>query len=443
MSSIREGKRLKKVRNAKNRSTPMVRAGLDKQDIEAYLSDVQDTYVEEWEPLLGNGLTFRTVHLPMEKKHAQAMVAAYEQYKKLTDASSQFEAMYGQLCKDPLFAAMERELQDKMDACMKDWGCEKVFVKGSSRSAKDAVNLIPTMSIDFESRCIAAAGRAGAGSDCKCSLNDGVVALLGAGKDAMGSPSARYFLRLFVRSERIYQDMTLALGRPEFKSGWAIREWCDVDIGMEFRGFVCKRELCALSQYDYLVTIDRLLDCKSRERIVSMVQDFYAKSVAPKLHQKGSKFESYVVDFAVDVKGRCWVIELNPFQESTDGALFSWARESKLLKERPFTFRFQDKPQNAKVALSIEWRKLLERTLERVNSAVTVRKLLQDTKTEAYDKDIEAALGVTNLDRCSTLPLLRRSRDDVIEMLRKVGFKSGHVVRFLRDWDRLKAGLLN
>jgi len=38
------------------------------------------------------------------------------------------------------------------------------------------------------------------------SVNDAVVAILGAGKDAMASASARYFLRLFVRSERIYQE---------------------------------------------------------------------------------------------------------------------------------------------------------------------------------------------------------------------------------------------
>jgi len=40
--------------------------------------------------------------------------------------------------------------------------------------------------------------------------NRAVTALLGAGKDSMASDSAEYFLKLFLRSERIYQDLTLA-----------------------------------------------------------------------------------------------------------------------------------------------------------------------------------------------------------------------------------------
>lgn len=130
-------------------------------------------------------------------------------------------------------------------------------------------------------------------------------ALLGAGKDTMASASARHFLRLFVRSERIYQDLTLAteqrggerrvrtsaskcVGQPTentnhqrrispkeqaglwraavggychptrahthtqeeagFAQGFAVREWVDIDIGSEFRAFVHNNRLNAMCQ---------------------------------------------------------------------------------------------------------------------------------------------------------------------------------------------------
>ena len=47
---------------------------------------------------------------------------------------------------------------------------------------------------------------------------------------------------------------------------------------------------------------------------------------------QGTKFTDYVADFAVDNEDRIWIIELNPFEPSTDGAMFSWHRESSILR---------------------------------------------------------------------------------------------------------------
>ncbi|GAB5355358.1 hypothetical protein AAMO2058_000199000 [Amorphochlora amoebiformis] len=363
LASLKKSKKLKKTKKVEDRSAPMLKGGLEKKDIENYLKDVQDTYVEEWEPLLtSQGLTFRTEYVPMEKKEAQAMVSAYEAWTKLPEAKEKFEGFFKELTNSKIFSNMILKLQAKIDTCLKKFKCDKVFVKGSSRSAKDSVIEVAEMRSDFTKRVIAARDK-----DKKTSLNDAVIALLGAGKDAMSGTDAKYFLKLFIRSERIYQDMTLALDRPEFKSGWAIREWSDIDIGMEFRGFVHERRFCALCQYDYLVKIDALQDKKTREKIVSIIQDFYKKSVAPALHGGKSKFKSYIADFAIDTKGKCWIIELNPFQESTDGAMFSWAREKKTLTSEPFEFRYQAKTQSAAVALSKAWRELVTSTLQTSN----------------------------------------------------------------------------
>mmetsp|Transcript_23468 Transcript_23468/g.41538 ORF Transcript_23468/g.41538 Transcript_23468/m.41538 type:complete len:224 (+) Transcript_23468:132-803(+) len=222
------------------------------------------------------------------------------------------------------------------------------------------------MKTDFRQRCENFKKKSKVGSLC---MNDAVVALLGAGKDAMSGTTADYFLRLFVRSERIYQDLTLALGLTAFKSGWAIREWVDIDIGMEFRGFIKDRKFCALCQYDYLVKIPELAkDSKNRDKINHKIQSFFKNSVAPALH-KQDDFSDYVADFAIDTTGKCWVIELNPFQESTDGAMFSWATEKEKLTQEPLEFRWQSVAQNAGVALSKVWRALLTEVLQDVNNS--------------------------------------------------------------------------
>lgn len=54
---------------------------------------------------------------------------------------------------------------------------------------------------------------------------------------------------MFSISERISQDMKLALAHPErFKEHFVIRKWVDLDPSLEFRGFVKNNKLNALSQ---------------------------------------------------------------------------------------------------------------------------------------------------------------------------------------------------
>mmetsp|Transcript_21307 Transcript_21307/g.42297 ORF Transcript_21307/g.42297 Transcript_21307/m.42297 type:complete len:198 (+) Transcript_21307:701-1294(+) len=195
--------------------------------------------------------------------------------------------------------------------------------------------------------------------------------MLGAGKDAMASDSAEYFLRLFLRSQRIYQDLTLATEyssseKTEFYQGFAVREWVDIDIGMEFRAFVCNNRFTQMCQYDYLVQVEMLLQDNSREQLKDQLIKFWEQQVHSTLSaDESNRFHSYVVDLAVDVNGNTWVIELNPFQESTDGAMFSWAKERDLLSQGPLEFRVQTVPQNAMVCLDKKWRKVLTEMLDK------------------------------------------------------------------------------
>ena len=100
----------------------------------------------------------------------------------------------------------------------------------------------------------------------------------------MASDSAEYFLRLFLRSQRIYQDLTLATEystseKTEFYQGFAVREWVDIDIGMEFRAFVCNNRFTQMCQYDYLVQGEMLLQDNSREQLKDQLIKFWEQQV--------------------------------------------------------------------------------------------------------------------------------------------------------------------
>jgi hypothetical protein len=120
--------------------------------------------------------------------------------------------------------------------------------------------------------------------------------------DALRVSKASEVLDMVFRSERIYQDMLLALQfRDRFHENFGVREFVDIDVDMEFRGFVHKGELTALSQYNYLIHSPRL--CADKDAIAQRILDFYQQTVKPKL--QAAKFEeNFIIDFAIGSRGQ-------------------------------------------------------------------------------------------------------------------------------------------
>eukprot|EP00051_Salpingoeca_urceolata_P001561 m.41977 g.41977 ORF g.41977 m.41977 type:complete len:181 (-) comp11506_c0_seq3:265-807(-) len=141
-----------------------------------------------------------------------------------------------------------------------------------------------------------------------------------------------------------------------FHENLVVREWVPMDVDMEFRGFVANGALNALSQYNHLAFFPRLAELSGS--IVARVREFFATEVR---HRLCDHFGSYVIDFgfSVDME-QIFVIELNPFLETTDGAMFSWNNERELLEHGPFEFRFREKVAHGAAALmQSDWRDLL------------------------------------------------------------------------------------
>ena len=386
--------RLRKPASFRDASSPNLTlgAGEDAAATATYQSTVLDINIESWYPLIREH-TFATEFLPFDPAVGALFIEAYESYeahlKRVCTGVLPAGAAY--TVPDGLAArldALAGSLQAVIDRVQARPGAG-VFVKASSRSAKDAPTSRRRLGELYHARLAAAAD----GTD-----NTKIVCMLQAGLEIMKVHTAAEALDLFSRSERIMQDMLLARQRPErWEESFAVRRWVDIPVDMEFRGFVKSGRLTALSQYNHLAHFPRLVTHAAA--IERRIRAFFDADIAPRL---ASAFDDYVVDFAIAPDpdapepgatdagggvdagcgtGRIYVIELNPFLETTDGCLFSWKHDRAVIEGtaaaaaaltdgdgspgtvcRPrAAMRVCTGPRSgAKAMIATDWRKLLE-----------------------------------------------------------------------------------
>lgn len=102
----------------------------------------------------------------------------------------------------------------------------------------------------------------------------------------------------------------------------------------EFRTFVSDGRMTAISQYAYQLFSPRLNDSLQLNAAIAAIRNLF-HFLWPILTKQG--FSNCVLDFGVippDETGswRAILIEINPFEETTDGALFSWTRERDVIE---------------------------------------------------------------------------------------------------------------
>jgi len=214
------------------------------------------------------------------------------------------------------------ELYSKLQKLIAEVGKgDGVFVKLSSRSAKDATDVNNRLENLFMSKVKELS------AEERQEDNKLVSLMAQATTDCLKVNNADEVFSMFSHSERIEADLATCLKYPdEFHENIIIRPWVQIDIDMEFRCFVCNGVFTALCQYSYLTMFERLINLQDslRDQIVSFWEQECRDNIA-------QKFESYVIDIAV-VEDRCFVIEINPWQAGTDAALFSWKNESHILE---------------------------------------------------------------------------------------------------------------
>ena len=378
---------LKPTTTARDSSAPQLATFAESaEDVRVYQNAVLDINIESWYPLIAD-FTFPTEFVPMTQADGQLFVDSYLAYEAHLKRQTTHGLPPSEFVPPPELveraAAMAERLQLAVESVREAEG-KPVFIKASSRSAKDAPTSQQRLGELYRERLAEFAVRAEPDDNAK------LRCMLAAGLELMKAFGADDALALFLRSERIYQDMLLALERPErWDENFAVRQWVDIDVSMEFRGFVKGGRLCALSQYNHLCFFPELPRMKSA--LEAQIRKFYVEHIQSRL---GSAFQDYVIDFAVTGSSgglpqqgeqdfKIWVIELNPFMETTDGCLFSWSHERHILEgsasseggggsevggsaddrldPEPFEFRLvQSVIRGAKALVASDWRQLLE-----------------------------------------------------------------------------------
>ncbi|CAF1065337.1 unnamed protein product [Rotaria sordida] len=338
----------------KDFSDPKLAGFITKDQISTYQKSALETNMEEWQMLLINE-TFPTVYCPITYSDAQHFIRIFERhFQKLHDCQlfDQIRERMDTWFNDDLeekqwYEQLKERLQTIIDQKFPDK--KEFFAKTSSRSAKDACvfkrNFLEIYKNELSK------------FPDPLQENSRITALLTAAFLSLCVTSADEILSMFIISERIYQDMLLATevqnsSHSLFKENIILRPFILIDVDMEFRGFVYQKRLTCLSQYNYLIYSQRLNQWK--DNILEKIISFFNQSIQTKLNEY--KSNDYVIDFAL-TKGddenvnsmKVWVIELNPFMETTDGALFSWQHERYLLegqsnenKDKPI-FRITEK----------------------------------------------------------------------------------------------------
>ncbi|KAF7308075.1 cell division cycle protein 123-like protein [Mycena kentingensis (nom. inval.)] len=346
LESIRAGKHLKKVGIVHDASAPSL---VDTLTISAqYDAAILSANIEHWAaPLEALGLTAPTRFVPLSTHHARLLLRAYEvlegadSAEKVAAAAAHYAAtgeVGAPLCAEEgeLRAVLGDSVQRAIDALGSPDSSDTVaggcFVKLSSRSPKDAA----ARSGVFERHYAAALRTVRAAAEDLDDVKRMWIVCEAEGA-ALRFKITDEVVRALVLSERVWQDMTLALRHPHsWTQNIILRTWQPVPIDLEFRTFVAGGRITAISQYAYQLCSPRLVVQEEKEKAVRAIQHAFAQ-LWPVLSGKG--WERCVLDFGVipqdgDAEWRATLIELNPFEETTDSALFSWTRERAIIEGR-------------------------------------------------------------------------------------------------------------
>ena len=288
------GKKLRKSdKPIRDYSDPKLAGFLMPNEVKNYQETVLECNIECWYDIIKE-CTFSTVFCPLTIDDAKLFISIYEKNFKDKDVSSLESIDWKKsLNSDELIKMNDlvKRLEDKILEMGSSDDC--VFVKTSSRSAKDS----PLATDHFRKLYVKFL------NELDISVreieNEQIICLLKAAFQCLKIKNAKTAIDMLIQSERIYQDMLLAIEMPstKFKENLVIRKFYDIDIDMEFRGFVFNGNLNALSQYNFLVYSERLNI--HRELIADLILNYYRNVVSKKLAEAKFVLNNFVIDFAV------------------------------------------------------------------------------------------------------------------------------------------------
>lgn len=292
-------------------------------------------YIDKWVDIIKE-FTFRTEMLELSREEAQAIVNFYD-YKYFSKENGQFSD------KNILLNLQERINNLLENKNLKESGC---FVKCSFRSTKEGLPLRGNKVHQYFEEEVLRLNSVWKYEDCLDRVteedfqgNIKWISKCRALERLLKCQTAEECLNLILTSSRLYEDMKNVLKydnltKDELESvkhtklDWSIklffREFDDGIEGInEYRCFVHKNKLNAITQYNFPLFLPFLQSHENRVKIKNLLVEFWKKNVEHSL----SFLENYVVDFAIKNEQDVVIIELNPFVLSCGTGMFNWVKD--------------------------------------------------------------------------------------------------------------------
>jgi hypothetical protein len=273
------------------------------------------TNMEVWYNSLKD-FTFPTLFITLSHEELEAMLAPNEHKQRIVDIAT------------------------KIDESVQQMG-GKAFVKMSCRSAKDSMVTCDEMKQIYHQNVKE-----------DMTENEKMILLNYAYLQAMGVTSGSKALDYLLKSQRIAEDLQLAK-KNNTEMQIIVRKWEDIPLKHEFRCFIFKRTLTAVSQY-FDLCFFKALENEKESLLASLVHKFEeVKHRVP--------LENYILDFGISTDGKVHIIELNPFTTTTDSCLFSWTSDKRVLfGEEPLQMRIREREmKNLKQCIIAPWKEYL------------------------------------------------------------------------------------
>ena len=337
----------------------------------------------QWYNILG-AETFKSIMIDLSKEEASALALQYkinQQKHKINDENKETEFNNSI---QQLKSKIETNINEKLES-------KHYFVRLSSRSPKDAPMWEPFLSKTQQLMYDDLKLKSNMKVENIYNLNDNTISYLQSCINCTKVSNSNEIIELLTNSLRIYEDLNMF----EFSNlKIIIREWKDIKISNEYRGFVgVNGNLNGLSQYYPFLYFENVPLCK--DKIKNIIVDYYNSNIKQKLMT--SKLFPCVIDFALletvesdwknidniendkdekakdkdkekemeigkdneikndrndndEIRGE-WqvkVIELNMFHDYDDqvmiesgASLFDWEKDKKILLNGPFEFRIR------------------------------------------------------------------------------------------------------
>jgi hypothetical protein len=302
--------------------------------IEAHFEVNMDRWVERLAP----GQTIPTVSRPLSIAQAQALIHLNKTYEKAQPTQEHATHL----------AELERQIDELIEQV--DGHNNGCFVKLSCRSAKDASTQAEDTKQLFHSFV-----ESELTEEERKDKNRLLCMLYKASVHAMKVRSAKQALDLMLTSRRILWDLLYDLEYPEtFSNHVIVRKWENIDLEGEFRAFVYDGKMTAISQYYSQCYFPSIQTKERQQQLQELIISFWQQVKQCLPFRPPYR---YVIDFAVikTKKGnddaqqeeRVIVLEVNPFNISTGGSMFTWEneRDSDILEGKlPFEFRVRTEP---------------------------------------------------------------------------------------------------